>query len=149
MDPGAEDRLDHLGHGGAGLAGPADQPLRRPLGVVPVSPGHVLGDRRVPAGQIAPAVAGHPAAADEGLDRPGAQPDLDLLAHELVGHAVVVAQDLDVVVDRDPRPAPLGEVVRHRRQRLHRRALQPLEELPARARQLLEASLVERDEPLA
>jgi len=52
-----------------------------------------------------------------------------LLAAQGVVDRVVVAVDLDVIVDVDLAADKLGQDVRRRRQRLERRALQPLEEL--------------------
>ncbi len=49
MDAPFEDVADHAGRVRPGLLGPADQPLWRPLGVLAMALGHVLGLRAVPA----------------------------------------------------------------------------------------------------
>jgi hypothetical protein len=69
---------------------------------------HVTALRRMGASQQAAQVAGHPLAFGEALHRLGAHPHVQLLAHQLIRHAVVVAFDLDVVVDVHPRLLPLG-----------------------------------------
>ena len=53
---------------------------------------------------------------------------VDLLPHQPVRDAVVVAVDVDVVVDVDDRRLPLGEFVARGRQRLHRRPVDGLED---------------------
>ena len=52
---------------------------------------------------------------------PEEQPGLDLVADQAVGDRVVVAVDVDMVVEADPVQAPLGIFVGCRRQRLERR----------------------------
>ena len=73
-------------------------------------------------------MAGHPPSLREDLDRGGAQAHLHPLADQLVGDAVAVAVDLDVVVDVDGGHLPGGELVGLRRQRPQRRSVDLLEE---------------------
>ena len=47
--------------------------------------------------------------------------DLDQLMHQIVGHAVEVGIERDVVVDIDARPRPLAQIERFHRQRLQGR----------------------------
>ncbi|MCY1365997.1 hypothetical protein D9M69_528730 [compost metagenome] len=106
-----EDGLDHPGSVRPRLLGPADQPLRRPLGMLAMALGHVLGLCAVPALVPRAQVAGHPLIAVEALHRPRCQAHLQLLLHQLVGHRVVMPLDLDVVVDVHPYLLPLGRDV--------------------------------------
>ena len=110
QDPGDEPsgrRSDRLG--------PADEPRRGPLGMCAVGAGHVLGHGgRLSV--VAPAVRRHALAAMEDLDRVRRVADLDLLADELVRHAVDVAVDLDVVVDVHAAQLPVGQDVAGSRQ---------------------------------
>ena len=81
-------------------------------------------------------MGGDPLAVVETFDRGGGDAHLDLLLHQAVRDAVVVAVDVDVVVDVDDRRLPLGEFVARGRQRLHRRAVDGLEGALARARRV-------------
>jgi len=60
---------------------------------------------------VDPQVRSDPAVPVEDLDGSGRDPDLDLAAQQRVGDAVERVRDLDVVVDVDPRLAPLGVLV--------------------------------------
>ena len=75
---------------------------------------------------------GDPVALEEDLDGPGGQPHVDIGAGEAVGHAVVMGVGFDVIIDADTARAPLAEDVRLDRQRLQRRAVDLLQQLPAR-----------------
>ena len=82
--------------------------------------------------------ARRPACLVETLDRGRGHTHLDLLLHQPVRDAVVVAVGIDVVVDVDDRRLPLGEFVAGGRQRLHRRAVDGLEGALPRAVEFLE-----------
>ena len=90
----------------------------RPVAIAPVRTGHVFGDGRRPMRPDAAAMAGDPLAAMEDLDRGGGDPRLDLLADQLVRHAVVVLGNLDMVVEVDPAALPFGVFVGFGRQDL-------------------------------
>ena len=75
-------------------------------------------------------MAGDPFAAVKDLDCRGGDARLDLLAEQLVRHAVVVFADLDMVVEADPAALPLGVFVGQRRQRSERRFVKLLEKRP-------------------
>ena len=109
----------------------------------------MLALRRVGASAKATQVAGDPPALGEALHRLGGHPHVQLLADQLVGHAVVVAVHLDVIIDSDPRLLPLrvGEALR--RQCAQHRSLQALEQRPTRARQFVEWPLVQPHQKLA
>ena len=94
-------------------------------------------------------MACHPLAFGEKFHRIRAHPHVQLLAHQLVRHAVVVAVDLDVIVDSHPRLLPLCIEKALRRQRAQHRPLQALEQRPTRARQLVERPLVQPHQKLA
>jgi hypothetical protein len=81
-----------------------------------VGAGHVLGDSGRPMRAQAAAMAGDPFAAMKDLDCPGGDARLDLLADQLVRHAVVMLGDLDVIIEADAAALPLGILVSHRRQ---------------------------------
>ncbi|MOA37667.1 hypothetical protein D3C78_1592800 [compost metagenome] len=86
MNAAFEDVADHAGGIRPGLFGPADQPLRRPFGVLAMALGHMLGLRAVPAFVQRAQVAGHPLVGVEALDGARRQPYLQLLLHQLVRH---------------------------------------------------------------
>ena len=47
----------------------------------------------------------------EYLDHPGGGADIDLLADEAVRDGIEEALELDMVIRRDPRQAPFGELI--------------------------------------
>jgi hypothetical protein len=77
---------------------------------------HVRIDGGVPAAAVVAHMTGDARAAMEELDGARRQPAIDLLAGKAVGHRVVVADELDVVVDADPDDLPFGELVTGHRQ---------------------------------
>jgi hypothetical protein len=68
----------------------------------------------------AASMAGDPFAAMKDLDCRGGDARFDVLAEQLMRHAVVMLADLDVVVETDPAALPLGIFVGQRRQRSER-----------------------------
>ena len=92
---------------------PRDQPRRSPLQMLLVGLGHVLGFGRVPSAGVAAGVRGQAPPVVEDLHRGGGKADLDLLVHQRVRNRVVVAVDLDVVVDVDlgVLPVPMAEAL--------------------------------------
>jgi hypothetical protein len=67
----------------------------------------------------------------EDLDRACGQPRLDLVADQAIGDRVVVAVDVDMVVEADPPQAPLGVLVGLCRQWLQRWVVEFEEEVAA------------------
>ena len=61
-------------------------------------------------------MTGDPFAAMKDLDCRDGDARLDLLAEQLMRHAVVMLGDLDVIVETDPAALPLGVLVSQRRQ---------------------------------
>ena len=74
-------------------------------------------ERGVLVGDEASDVAGHALAPAQSLEGVGGKAHLEFFAFELVGHAVVVTVDFDVVVDIDGGDLPLGVLVSFVRQR--------------------------------
>ena len=72
----------------------------------------MLGDGGMAPGQIRAPMGGDPFTAVEELDGVGADAGVELEFHQLIRNAVVVAFDLDVVVDVDAHFLPGGEDVR-------------------------------------
>jgi hypothetical protein len=99
----------HRGGGHTDALTPGDELGRRPLTVCAVRRWHVLGQRRVLAPQGAVSVYGHPGIAGHHFHRGGCHPQFDLAANQPVRHAVVVAIELDVVVDVDARALEVGD----------------------------------------
>ena len=85
-----------------------------PVAIAPVGAGHVLGDSGRPMRAQVSAMAGEPFAAMKDLDCRGGDARLDLLAEQLVRHAVVMLGDLDVVVEAHTAALPLGVFVSQR-----------------------------------
>ena len=84
---------------------------------------HVLGHRRVPARLMAARMQPDPRAALEDLDGGGREADVERLVHQRIRHRVVVAIDLDVVIDVDARLQPVGMDEALGRQRLQGRPI--------------------------
>jgi hypothetical protein len=80
-----------------------------------VARGHVRIDRGVPTASVVPGMAGDAGTAVKQFDGRRRQPTIDLLASKAVGHRVVVADDLDVIVDADPDHLPFGKLVTRER----------------------------------
>jgi hypothetical protein len=99
--------------------------------MAPVARRHVVGHRGVLVGGAHALMGGDALAPGEELDGAGGEPRLDFDAGEAMGDAVVVALDLDMVVDADAAHAPLGEHVGLGRQRLERRPVDLFEQLAA------------------
>ena len=97
--PVGEDSLDEGGRVGADRARPGDEAQGRPLEVVLMRWGHVGGVGGVPAADLAADMGRHPLPAMEQFDRRHRQAGIDEFVHQLVGDGVVVAVQLDVVVD--------------------------------------------------
>ena len=93
---------------GAGLPGPLDKAGRTPLGISLVRRRHVFPLRSVRAPDRGPGMGGHPLSLTEGFDCGGGQTDIEFLAQQLEGDAVIVMVHLDVIVDVDRRFEPFG-----------------------------------------
>src|SRR5262245_23311129 len=107
-----EDGLDQRGGLWPDGAGPVDQARGRPLEVLAVRLRHMGRIGRVPTAAIVADVRGHALAAMEDLDGGGGATGIDELVQELIGDGVVMAVDVDVVVDVDAgvdRPLAQGE----------------------------------------
>ena len=110
----------------------------------------MLGHGGVLAVAAGAQMGGDPLALGEDLDgRPG-QPHLDCSSGEAIGHAVVMAVDIDVIIDADPADAPFGEHVGLDRQGLEHRPIEFLEQLaPGHAEPADRPLLVEADQQRA
>lgn len=89
-------------------------------------------------------MCGDATAAEEDLDRGGRDADVDLLTTELEAYAVVVPEDIDVIIDVHARLLPLCVLVADRGERAERRPVECLEEGASAPIQLLERPIVER-----
>jgi hypothetical protein len=98
----------------------------------------------VAALEAATRVAGNALALVEDLHRGRGETHSDLGAGVAVGHRVVVAIKLEVVVDAHPGELPLGQLIARQRQGLERGAIKLLEDAATRPGELLEGAGVER-----
>src|SRR5215467_15130124 len=122
--PRAQNDIDEHGGVGTDRLGLMADALMGPVAIAPVGAGHVLGDRTRPMWAQAAAMAGDPFAAMKDLDCRGGDARLDLLAEQLMRHAVVMLADLDVAA------LPFGIFVGQRRQRSERGFVKLLEKSP-------------------
>ncbi len=70
----------------------------------------------MPPGRVVTPMTGDAFAVMEALDGRGSEPHVELTLDEVVGHGVVMAFHLDVIVDVDAGLLPFGELVRRDRQ---------------------------------
>ena len=103
---------------------------------------HVRIDRGVPAAAVVAHMTGDTRATMEELNRAHRQPAIDLRAGEAIRHRVVVADELDVIVDADPDDLPLGELVTVHRQGQQSGPIEFDEGRLAAAGQLLERPVI-------
>src|SRR4029077_5722586 len=116
VGPRAQDDIDEHGGVGAHRLGLVTDALVGPVAIAPVGAGHVLGDSARPMWAQAAAMAGDPFAAMKDLDCRGSDARLDLLADQLMRHAVIMLGDLDVVIEADAAALTLCILVSQRRQ---------------------------------
>ncbi len=146
--PRAEDDRDQLSRGRASLLSPVHQTFRCPAGRVPMCPGYVLGERGMAPLQRGSPVTGTPCVVVQQLQGVGGHAHIQLLFDQLVGHRVVVAQHLDMIINMDPGVLPLGRGRALAGQGQHGRAVNLLEQIPAATGQFFEGSLVEVDQQI-
>jgi hypothetical protein len=91
----------------------------------------MCGDRTMAAFVGRVPVAGDTFPLGEELHHGGTQAYVQLLAHQRVGHGVVVAFDLHVVINIDTGELPLGIRIGLRRQGPERRAVECVKQLLA------------------
>ena len=144
VGPAVEELFDERGRVRSGPLAPGDQSGRSPTRMRAVRGGHVRPFGRVSASPVDPKVGSDPAVLVEDLHGLGRDPNVDLAAAQRVGDAVERVLDLDVVVDVDPRLAPLGVLVALGRKRLECWPVQILEPAAAAPIGLLERPLVQR-----
>src|SRR6478735_6318814 len=148
--PVAQDDVDEDRGGGPDAGGTLAQHLGRDLGMTAMARGHVVVQRGgAHVARSGAPVTGHALAAAEDLDGAGGQPRPELLADQLVRDRVVVPLEPDVVVQPDRRLAPVGMDEGLRRQRLHRRALDRLEEVLTRSAEVAADARVQAGDLLA
>jgi hypothetical protein len=135
---------------GADRLGPPEDARRAPVAVAPVGIGHVGPLRRVMAADRAAPMRGDAAALVKDLDDGRRRPDVDASAVQRVWDTVVVAAELDVVVDVHARVhLPLRDLEALGGQRLERGPVEFPPERPARAVEAGERAVVEPGEALA
>lgn len=133
---------------GADLSRPADQARRSPLKIFSVAPGHMVLCGRVLSPLRTARMSGDAAVLEQDLDHARGEADIDLPSDELIGDAVVVAVDLDVVVDIDRCLLPFRVFIGMERQRLQGGLVDRFKEDSAGRVQLLELAVIELGELL-
>src|SRR5690606_21864202 len=131
MWPAGENGGDQAFGLGTDRRAPAPETIRCPLGVAPMRTRHMIGVRAKARPPIAALMRGDALATVEYLDHPGGGTDIDLLADEAVRDGIEEALELDVIIRRDPRQAPFGELVVLCGKGCEGWAFDRLEEMPA------------------
>jgi hypothetical protein len=93
--------------------------------------GHVLGQGRVSPLKVASAIEGDSLALEEGLDRGVGETDIDPFVDQPVGDTIVVVIHLNMVIDIDLGPAPVGLDESMGRQGFESRFVQALKQAPS------------------
>lgn len=106
MSTTGKDGLSDLTRGATGLLQPAEDALRRPLGIGVVAFGHVLGLGAAAVLMGHPRVAGDPLSPEEDLDGLAAGTRVNLALEEAEGHAIEAVLDGDMVVHVHPGVGP-------------------------------------------
>src|SRR5579863_8459266 len=101
----------HLGRSWSHGFAAVDSSRGRPFQMRLMALGAVLVNGGGPIGNIAAHVRGNTYSAMKDLHRSGREARFQLLAGELIRHAVQVPLDLDVIVDVGPDSFPLRELV--------------------------------------
>lgn len=138
-----EDPLHQRAGRAADPLAPPDEPIRTPLDVLLVGFRAVAGIGGEAADAVTAGVHGDALPAIQDLDGPGGETNVDLLTDERVRNAVIVALDLDVVIDVDARLPPLREGAGSGGQRGEFGPVEFLEATPPTARELLERPVVQ------
>ena len=100
MAPGVEDVGDECGGGGSDLLSPSREALGRPLfGEPAVLLRYMLGHGGMSLGKMGAHMAGGALPAVEELDGVGGESGMEFAPREGVGDGVVVALELDVIVE--------------------------------------------------
>ena len=147
--PALQDQLGKLGGARTDRCRLAADPLDRPLGVAPVGTRHMFGERRMPAAPGAAQMHRDALALAEQLDGVGGDARVELLADQPMRHRVVMAVDVDVIIEPDPPQPPLGIFVGLGRQRLQRRAVELEEQIAAADAQAAHRAGIEIGDQLA
>lgn len=104
--------------------------------------GHMIRDGGGFPGAIAPEMGGNSSALEEDLDGGLGKPHLHLLMNELIGNAVVMAIQLDMVIDIDLSAFPFGKDEAMRGKRLQGGFFQSFEQDLARGREFFKGAMI-------
>ncbi|NDE94242.1 MAG: hypothetical protein EB036_12815 [Betaproteobacteria bacterium] len=128
---------------GPDLEGPGHQARCTPAGHGLMGRCHVCINRAVPPLVGAADMAGHARALVKQLNGVRSDAGIQLHARKAIRHRVVVALNLNVVINAHPAAFPLGVGVTDRGQRLKRWPIQRIKGRAAAAGQLLEGAIVQ------
>ena len=150
MRPALENLLDEGLGRGADRGAPAEEPRRTPLQMRTMRLRHVLRDRRVATRHKAARMQPDARAPLKDLDGGRREAHVEQGVDQRMRDRVVMALDLDVVVDVDARAEPVGVDKPLGRQRLQRGSIEALEEIAPRDPAIrLHRTGIERDQQLA
>ena len=126
------------------LDGPVKEAAGAPFAVSAMMRGHVFGNGRMPAAALFRAgMQGDSLILIDAFNLRAGDADIYLARNERVRDAVVMAKDLDMVINMHARPLPFGELIGCGRQRLEGRFVERLKLRAASARQFFERAGVE------
>jgi len=121
MFPALHDARSQLSGIGAVFTCPVHDPGGGPLQVFPVSLGHMFRQRAVPVSFITACMTGDATVFEKYFHDTRCQPHLHLFFDKLIGNAVEVIVDFDVIVDVDPGFLAFGVFIGCGRKRLQGR----------------------------
>jgi hypothetical protein len=124
MDTRGENGFHHLRRRGTIVGRPVNEPLWRPFRIVLVGGRHVRCDRAVTAFERGAPRARHAFPRVEEFHHLRTETHVERLRDQHIGHGVVMAVDVDIVINIDTGLFPLGLFIRFERERPERRALE-------------------------
>src|SRR5271157_1208386 len=122
---------------------PLDETGRSPFEIFLMGFGHVLRHGRVSSPVMTSPMAGNSAPLEEDLDQSIGEPDIQNLMDQLIGSAVIMVVDFEMVIDIQGSFLPIGIGVEVNRERFQSRLIQGFKQNLAAGIEFLKWTIVE------
>ncbi len=143
MRPLIQDRSNQLLGIRADLSRPMNDSGGRPLEVLLMRFRPVFGQGGIASPTVASAMSGNPMPFEKDLSRGPRETNIHLFMDELIGNAVVVVIDLDVIIDIDPGFLPVGKDIGLSRERFESWFIGAFKQNLSGGIELLEGAVIE------